>query len=230
MNHIGIIACSAEGAALCYRTIIEQGMHRYGRFQHPEVTMHTVPLARYMDHLNLDTPDWQAAGSVMLESMGTLKKAGADFAICPDNTIHEAFNLVRDAAPLPYVHIIETVVDEAIRRGMKKILVLGTTFTMNGSFYPDAINAKGLEYEMPDNNARLEVDRIIWEELLFNRPQPSSIQYYVDLIEKHRQNGCDGVVLGCTEIPLMINDENSPIPTLDSTRLLAQAALDCAVK
>jgi aspartate racemase len=229
MKHIGIVACSAEGASLCYRTIIEQAMNQLSGFQHPEITMHTLPLSDYMVHLNLESPDWQTAGEVMLQSIATLKMAGADFAICPDNTIHEAYNLVREDACLPYVHIIDVTVDEAIRRGMKKILVLGTTFTMNGSFYPDAINAKGLEYEMPDDNAKQEVNRIIWEELLSNHPETESIQYYVDLIEKHRHNGCDGVILGCTEIPLMINDDNSPIPTLDSTRLLAAAALDYAV-
>lgn len=229
MKHIGIVACSAEGASLCYRTIVEEGMKRLGGFRHPEITMHTMPLSDYMDRLSDDRMDWEAAGNVMLESIEKLKLIGADFAICPDNTIHEGFNLVREHCALPYLHIVDTVVDEAVRRGMKKLLILGTRLTMRGTFYPDAASAGGLDYEMPAADAIEEIDRIIWEDLLFARPKPESVVYFRNIIEHHRNNGCDGVVLGCTEIPLMISDENSALPVLDSTRLLAKAALAAAV-
>lgn len=229
MKHIGIVACSAEGASLCYRTIVEEGMKRLGGFCHPEITMHTMPLSDYMDRLSDDGMDWKAAGNVMLESIEKLKLIGADFAICPDNTIHEGFNLVREHSALPYIHIIDMVVDEAVRRGMKKLLILGTRLTMCGTFYPEAIGARGLEYEMPAADAVREIDRIIWEDLLFARPKPESVVYFRQIIERHKISGCDGVVLGCTEIPLMINDANSALPVLDTTRLLARAALEAAV-
>jgi len=228
VQHIGIIGCSAEGAALCYRTIASEGIKRSGGLSHPEMTMHTAILSDYMDLLNQDIPDWTGAAKIMLNSAEILKNAGADFAICPDNTIHEGFNNVIDQCPLPYLSIIDVVANKAIALGMKKLLILGTTFTMNGTFYPDVLTAKGLSYQSPDPNEQKGIDNILWQELLHGSACDESIAYYENVIKRHKGLGCDGVVLGCTEIPLIINDENSALPVLDSTRLLAHAALDYA--
>ena len=228
MKHIGIIGCSAEGASLCYRTIASEGIKRSGGLSHPEMTLHTAILSDYMDLLNQDVPDWAGAADIMLKSAEILKNAGADFASCPDNTIHEGFNKVIDQCPLPYLNIIDVVADKAIELGMKKLLILGTTFTMNGTFYPDVLKAKDLSYQSPNPHEQKRLDNIIWQELLHGSACAESIKYYQDVIARYRNLGCDGVILGCTEIPLIINEENSTLPVLDSTRLLAHAALDFA--
>ena len=137
---------------------------------------------------------------------------------------------MRDRLSLPFLHIVEVVAQSAKERGFEKVLILGTRFTMTSDYYPRGLNKSGVAHAMPKDDEIAEVDRIIWDDLLFNRPKPESIAYYVDVIERSKADGCQAVVLGCTEIPLMINDENSPLPTLDSTRLLAQAALTAATE
>lgn len=228
MKHIGIIGCSAEGASLCYRTIASEGIKRSGGLSHPEITMHTASLSDYMELLNQDEPDWPGSAEIMLRSAHTLQEAGADFAICPDNTIHEGFNAVIDQCPLPYLSILSVVADTAIERGMKKLLILGTTFTMQGNFYPEILSAKGLEFQSPEMDEQEGINTILWNELLHGTACAESIKYYEDVIANYAEKGCDGVILGCTEIPLIISDENSALPVLDSTRLLAHAALDYA--
>lgn len=191
--------------------------------------MHTATLSDYMDLLNRDEPDWIGAAEVMLKSIKILKAAGADFAICPDNTIHEGFNMVRERSALPYLSILEVVADTAIARGMKKLLILGTTFTMQGTFYPDILSKKGLGYQSPTLEEQKQIDHILWSELLHGSACEVSVSFYENVIKRHKSLGCDGVILGCTEIPIIISDENSALPVLDSTRLLASAALDFAV-
>ena len=229
MKHIGIAACSSPGAALCYQEIIATGIAELGNHQHPEVTMHTPSLSDYMEHLDDGNEDWVAAANVVVDSVEKLKKAGADFAICPDNTIHEGIDLVRDKFTLPFVHIAEVVANEARRQGMSRILILGTRYTAKSSYYERALTSQGLEQVMPDAEEVAEVDRIIWEELYWRDIKPESLAYYQSVIDRHKAAGCDGVVLGCTEIPLLVTEENSSLPILDSTRLLATAALRKAI-
>ena len=229
MKHIGIAACSSPGAALCYQTIIADGIAELGNHRHPEVTMHTPSLSDYMDHLEDGKEDWIAAANVVVDSVDKLRKSGADFAICPDNTIHEGIDKVRDSLPLPFLHIAEVVAAEARSRRMSRILILGTRYTAKSTYYERAFGVQGLEQVMPDPDEVAEIDRIIWEELYWQETKPESLAYYQSVIDKHRQVGCDGVVLGCTEIPLLVTEESSSLPTLDSTRLLARAALREAI-
>lgn len=220
-QHIGIVACSAEGAALCYRTICVEGAALMGvPHAHPEVSMHTPSLAEHMGRIYRD--DWLGVGELMLESAEKLRKAGADFLICPDNTIHQALNLVRDRSPLPWLHIADSIADEARARGFKRIGLLGTKWLVGSTVYP-------AEYVRPSPEEREEISRIIMEELVCSTFKPESVAYHQRVIERLKQQGCDAVALCCTEIPLIINDGNSALPTLDSTRLLARAALKRAI-
>lgn len=229
MKHIGLVGNSAEGAALCYRTIIEEGLKELGGFNHPEVTLHTFSLEDYMQYLEGDRREWEEAGNKLIESVEKLKSIGADFALCPDNTIHHGADLVRDRIPLPYMHICEVVADIAKQRGYTRILVLGTRFTMRGTIYQRAMSEVGIECVMPSDEEVAELDRIIWDDLLTGTIVPESVAYYQQVIDRYKDEGCQAVVLGCTEIPLIINDENSSLPILDSTRLLAKAALKKAL-
>src|SRR5450631_4791374 len=162
-KHIGIVACSAEGAALCYRTICEEAQLLMGRHMHPEISMHTHCLGEYMQHIYRD--DWQRVADLMLSSADKLAKAGADFLICPDNTIHQAFPLVENRSPRPWLHIAQEVANEARRSHFKRLGVLGTRYLMEGPVYPEKLNAAGLEYRTPDAEAREQINQIIMDEL-----------------------------------------------------------------
>ena len=222
-QHIGIVACSAEGAALCYRTICVEGAERMGPHGHPEVSMHTHSLADYMDCIYRS--DWAGVAELMLASAEKLAKCGADFLICPDNTIHQALPHVLQHSPLPWLHIAETVAAEAAARGFKRIGITGTRWLTDSSVYPDKLEAKGLAWLRPTPDERDEINRIIMDELVCSKFTPESVAYFQGVFGRLKDQGCDAIVLGCTEIPLIMNDGNSPLPTLDSTRLLARAAL-----
>jgi aspartate racemase len=222
-KHIGIVGCSAEGAALCYRTICVEGEAIFGEHNHPEISMHTFSLAEYMRPIYEN--DWRAVGEMMLRSAAKLKSIGADFVICPDNTVHQGLDLVRERSPLPWLHIAEVVAAEAKRRGFNKIALTGTKYLMEGPVYPKQFAAVGVEMMIPQEQERAEINRIIFEELVKSEFKPESVEHFRKVIARTADDGCDAVALCCTEIPLIINDENSPLPVLDSTRLLARAAL-----
>lgn len=223
MLHIGIVACSAEGAALCYRTIALEGAQTLGRHNHPEVSLHSHALAQYMKCI--DDGDWAGVAELMLSSAEKLAKAGADFLICPDNTIHQAFDLVEHRSQRPWLHIAREVAKEAKRRQFKRLAVLGTRYLMEGPVYPETLKAAGIEHRIPGPEQRERVNQIIFDELVNGQFLPRSLTYYVEVIRALKDEGSDAVVLGCTEIPLLVTPESSPLPVLDSTRLLAQAAV-----
>jgi aspartate racemase len=222
-QHIGIIACSAEGAALCYRTICLEGAQLPGSHAHPEITMHTHALAAYMQLIERD--DWAGVGELMLSSANKLAKAGARFLICPDNTIHQALPWIERRLPRPLLHIAEVVATEALGRGYKRLGVTGTRYLVDSEVYPQKLAARGLEYLRPIPAERAEINRIIFDELVCGVFQGTAVEYFQRVMGRMKNEGCDAVILGCTEIPLIMNDSNSPLPTLDSTRLLARAAL-----
>ena len=226
VKHIGIVACSAEGAALCYRTICVEGAELAGRHGHPEVSMHTFSLAQYMAPIYRD--DWKSVGGLMLESASKLASIGADFLICPDNTIHQALPYIETNLPLPWLHIADAVAEEAVRRGFRKLGLTGTKYLVESDVYPDRLTRRGLDYTRPAASDREESNRVIFDELVNGVFTPEAVASFQQTIERLKTAGCDAVVLGCTEIPLIINDTNSPLPTLDSTRLLARAALERA--
>lgn len=214
--HIGIAACSAEGAALCYRTICVEGAQLLGGHAHPEVSMHTPSLEEYMQRIYRG--DWDGVGELMLESATKLEKAGCDFLICPDNTIHQALPYVLPRSPLPWLHIADAVMAEANARGYRKVGLSGTRWLMEGPVYPSSL-------VRPAAADREEMNRVIMDELVRSVFKTGAVAFFQRVYRQMKEAGCDAVVMGCTEIPLVMNDGNSPLPTLDSTRLLARAAL-----
>ncbi|MBS1790041.1 MAG: amino acid racemase [Acidobacteria bacterium] len=222
-KHIGIVGCSAEGAALCYKTICVEGAKVLGPHAHPEVSMHTPSFADYVRCL--DQNDWPGVGELMLVSANKLAQIGADFLICPDNTIHQALRFVLPRSPLPWLHIAEVVAAEAAARGFRRLGLTGTRWLVESEVYPEKLATHGLEYVRPNLAERAEINRIIMEELVCGQFRPEAVTYFQQVIRNLAAQGCDAVVLGCTEIPLLMNDSNSPLPTLDSTRLLAREAI-----
>jgi aspartate racemase len=222
-RHLGIVAVSAEGAALCYRTIAAEGAALFGRHAHPETSMHTTPLAEY--RRRVDAGRWEEVGEMLLASGERLRRIGAELLLCPDNTVHQGLDLVRARATLPWLHIAEEVAAVAEARGLRHLLLLGTRALMEGPVYGAKLGARGIAHEIPDDADRARVNAVIFEELVYGRVEEPSRRQFARIIAAGRARGCDGVVLGCTEIPLLIDDASSPLPTLDSTRILARAAL-----
>ena len=222
-KHIGIVGCSAEGAALCYKTICVEGATMLGPHAHPEVSMHTPSLAEYVHCISRD--DWRGVGELMLSSANKLAQIGADFLICPDNTIHQALPYVLPRSPLPWLHIAEVVAEHAAASGFRRLGLTGSRWLVESEVYPHKLATYGLEWIRPSPAHREEINRIIMDELVYGIFRPQAITYFQQVITSLKDQGCDAVILGCTEIPLLIDDTNSSLPTLDSTRLLARAAL-----
>lgn len=227
MQHIGIVACSFEGAGLCYRTICLEAEPLLGKHAHPEISLHNHSLGAYQPAI--EQGDWRAVGALMLDSAEKLAQAGADFLICPDNTIHQAMPFVAERSPRPWLPIAEVVAAEAAARGFRRIGILGTKWLVASEVYPEALGVRGLAWMRPNDEDREEINRIIMDELVRGIFLPEGIATHHRVMARMKDAGCDAVVLGCTEIPLIMNDGNSPLPTLDSTRLLARAALRRAV-
>jgi aspartate racemase len=222
-GHIGIVACSAEGAALCYQTICREAADIMGRHNHPEISIHTHPLSEYMKFIYRN--DWKGVAGLILSSAEKLKNSGATFLICPDNTIHEAFLYLKNEISLPWLHIAEEVAKVAEMKGYDNLLVLGTRYLMAGPVYRDILRNKEIRYNIPDEDTRDHIDRIIFDELVYGIIKPDSKNFLLQLIIDFKSRGCNAVVLGCTEIPLIVLPDESALPVLDSTRILARAAL-----
>lgn len=226
--HIGILAHSAEGATLCYRTAWLEGVRRMGPHNHPEITLTGVPMYEALDAWQ--TGDLTTLRALFMADAAKLAAAGADFFVLPDNTAHIALESTGEPFPIPCLHIGEVVADEAVRIRATKVAILGTNWTMTGPVYPGALGRRGLEWEIPDEADRAEIHRIIFDELCLGTFTEASRAIYVRIIERLAARGCDAVALVCTEIPLLITAEISPLPILDSTRLLAAAAVDVALE
>lgn len=227
MKHIGILAHSFEGAALCFRTACLEGVSRLGPHMHPEITMTGRGMALVLEA-------WERGDNEQLRAffIGDAKKlaaAGCDFFVCPDNTAHIALESPGDPFPIPGLHIGEVVAGEAARNGYSKVGILGTKYTMTGPVYPGALGRRGIGWAVPDEADRKIIDDIIFGELCLGMFKDESRDAYIRIIEKLADEGCDAVALVCTEIPLLITLDVSPLPILDSTRLLAAAAVKVAL-
>jgi aspartate racemase len=225
-GHIGIVAVSAEGAALCYRTICVEGGQHFGEQGHPEVTMHTYPFTEYMDHIRKGR--WAEVGRLMLASADLLVRAGADLLICPDNTVHQAFDHVDPPPDVAWIHIADAVGDAALAGGHRRLGILGTRYLMEGPVYRSKLEPRGIAWAIPPEDQRWTINEIIFGELVYGRFEAPARAVFRTVIDGLAAEGCEAVVLGCTEIPLLIGPADSPLPVLDSTRLLARAALGAA--
>lgn len=227
MKHVGILSHSFEGATLCYRTVCLEGVRRLGAHMHPEVTLTGVAMHHMLDAW--ERGDNAALRAMFMADAEKLAAAGADFFICPDNTAHIALESPGEPFPIPCLHIAEVVAEQALRDGRRKVGILGTKYTMTGPVYPGALGRRGLDWAVPPEDDRATVNRIIFDELCLGVFRDDSRDEYVRIIEDLASEGCDAVALVCTEIPLLITPEVSPLPVLDSTRLLAAAAVEVAI-
>lgn len=227
-KHIGIVAGSVEGAALCYRTICLEAFNVMGEHNHPRITMDSIPMAEHMEYIYKD--DWKGVGQLMLKSARTVAEAGAEFAICPDNTYHQALEYFLPESPIPWLHIAEVVAAEAESRGFNRLGLTGTRYLVESQVYPTALSKFSIGCEIPDVPDREKINTIIFKELVNGIFTEEARLYFNEVMDKLKSRGCDAAVLGCTEIPLLVRADDAPLPTLDSTRLLAKAALREALK
>jgi len=227
-KHIGIVSVNYEGTALCYRCICAEAALVMGEYQHPQITIHSFPFADYMRFVS--RLDWEGVAGLLVESAERVARAGADFAICPANTTHEAFKFMRQRSPVPWLHIVETVGDAAAAQGLSKLGILGTRFLMEGNLYREVLSERGIEAVIPDAKERETINTLIFGELVKGILENSTREYFRGVVSKLAQKGCDAVVMGCTEIPLILRPEDVEVPLLDSTRLLARAALKEALR
>ena len=227
MKHIGMLSHSFEGATLCYRTMCLEGVRRLGPHQHPEITLTGVAMHHMLDAWDRD--DRPALRAMFAYDIGKLAAAGADFFVCPDNTAHIALESEGDAFALPGLHIAEIVAEQAQRDARGKIAILGTNYTMTGPVYPGALGRRGIGHEIPSAEDRQLIHKVIFDELCLGEFRDESRDAYCRIIGRLADRGCDAVALVCTEIPLLVTEDVSPLPTLDSTRLLARAAVDVAL-
>jgi aspartate racemase len=226
-RHIGILAHSADGAALCFLEMVREASHQLGAHHHPEITLSILPMAPTLEHYQQG--DLSAVRAHLARTARRLADAGCDFFVCPDNTAHLALELPGEPLPLAGLHIAEIVAERAKEDGRTRVGLLGTRWTMEGPVYPAAFARHGVALRVPAPPDRALVDDVIFGELTQGRLEDASRREYVRIIEDLRLGGCDAVALSCTEIPLLITPDVSPLPTLDSTRLLARAAVAVAL-
>jgi aspartate racemase len=227
VKRIGIVAHSAEGAALCFLAACHEGERRLGAHFHPDIVLDIEAMGASM-------ADWESHTLAPIarrfaHAAQRLQAAGADFFVCPDNTAHMAFEAMAPLLPIPGLHIAEIVAEEAVRRGFCKIGITGTLWTMEGPVYPAAFGRRALAFTSPPRGERELVQQIIFDELVRGTILDASRRRFADVVAGLKEQGCDAVVLGCTELPLLLDDTTSPLPVLDSTRLLARAAVDVAL-
>lgn len=220
---IGIVAHSSEGASLCFLTACHEGGRLLGPHMHPTIVMSAVPMA-------LSMPGWEAndfdeVGRFLRRGVELVADAGADFYICPDNTAHLVLERIADSLPLPGLHIAHVVCTEIVRNGWKRVGLLGTKWTMTGTVYADALASRKLERLVPDETTRTRINSAIFDELCQGVFRKETTSLFVDAIHQLKAQGAECVILGCTEIPIIVTPENSPLPALDSTRLLAKYAV-----
>ena len=227
-KHIGIVACSVEGAALCLREIAAYSLRVMGEHMHPQVTLSCIAMGEWMPAFNRG--DYAGIAEFMLRETEIVARAGAQLAICPDNSAHLAFKQVASKSPIPWLHIAEEVAKAAVRSGYKHAALLGTRFTMSGPVYPEVFAKHALKLSTPTEADQQSVDEIIFKELVNGIFSEASRLRYNEVINRMKSRGCDSVILGCTEIPLLVRVDDCPLPALDSTRLLARAAVDAALR
>jgi aspartate racemase len=230
-QHIGIVACSVPGAALCYTTIAKLAKKYYGEWGSPTISLHNFPLKLYMKYI--EARNWEKVADLMVKSAQILEQAGANIIICPDNTIHEAFENKKIILDRKWLHIAEEVAKIAKSKNYKCLAILGTKFLMEGPVYMNKLKAHKIEYYIPDRIIKEKINDFIFSELVYGTISEEAIKFFKSIIADFRENGCDAFVAGCTEIPLIIDKipkDQLAIECLDSTRILAKAALIKAVK
>lgn len=228
MRKLGLIGgMSWESTALYYRALNEGVRARMGGLHSADLLLHSLDFAP-IEALQR-AGDWQRAGEVLIASAQGLQRAGADGLLLCTNTMHMLAPAIEAACPLPLLHIADATAAAVRAAGLRRVALLGTRFTMREAFYRERLAAAGLQVEVPDAAAQVLIDRVIFEELCLGQIKPASRAAYRDIGLRMLEAGCEGVILGCTEIGLLLKHDDLPAPLFDTTTLHVDAALDWAL-
>ena len=226
---IGILGgMTPESTTVYYEHITRSYMEKFGDFGFPEIIVYSVSFQQYEDWMIAGA--WDNIEKGLIEGMRNLEKAGADFAVIATNTMHKVFPQIQEAVSIPLVSIIDAVAEEINNRGMKTVGLLGTRFTMTEPFYKDGLTQQGIKTLIPDERDRKTVDDIIFHELGRGILNDDSRQKYVDVVKRLHAQGAQGVILGCTEIPLLITEADCEVPLFNTTVIHAEKALEVAIQ
>lgn len=228
MKHIGIVGVSAEGAALCYSTIVQESAKILGEFRHPEISLNNISFQTIVEAQR--QKDWHKVGEILLLSIKKLAQIGADFAIIPANSVHYSYDFLAKNSPIPIISIVDVVVEECQKRGYKKVGVLGIGLTMSEGLYGKPLQKAEIEVVIPSAEQQQILNTLIYQEIIPKKVTANTIDKAVAVVQSLKKRGCDAVILGCTELPIVIVEENSPLPFVDTTRLLAKKALKLALQ
>ncbi|MBP9817898.1 amino acid racemase [Candidatus Shapirobacteria bacterium] len=228
MKTIGIVGITAEGGSLCYKTIVSEAAKILGDYKHPEIVLVNPEFLGILEAQRAN--NWDKVAEICVTAIKKLESIGADLIIIPGNSIHFAFEKIKNESNIPVISIVETAAEECVTRGFKKVAVLGVGITMSSGLYKESLEGKGIEYRVPEEEQQKIINKIIYEEIVPARVTKESVGVVIKIIEKLKEEGCDGVILGCTELPIIITEDNSPIPFIDTTRLLAKKVLEMSLK
>lgn len=222
-KHIGIVAVSPEGAALCYRQIFRQAAHLLQPNQHPKVTLHNEPLVKYIEAVRAQ--DWHAVGDLLRRSAQFLANCGADFCLSPDNAIQHGVQLAEAGSPIPWLTMPDLVA-QAVEHDKRRVVgLIGTKMVTTASTYQTHLGLKGCQVIAPDSEEVDELDRIIFSELVYGEIKPRSLYLVHRIIERLAAHGCEAIILASSEAPLVVTPENCPVPLYDAADILARGAI-----
>ncbi len=224
---IGIVAVTAEGAALCYRTIVAESARYLPPEHHPPIVLHNAPL--HLINERLRRRDWPAVAAQVGDAIRKLVAIGAELIIMPANAPHYASAHIATACPVPFLSIVEIAADGCATRGYKRVAVLGIGLTMSDGLYETPLRERGIEPILPTEAEQAIINAVIFEQIIPARVTRQGTQRVLEVIARLKQRGADAVILGCTELPLVVTERNSPLPFIDTTRLLARRALEHAI-
>lgn len=229
MKVIGILGgMSPESTKDYYEHIVRQYHERFGDYRYPEMVIYSVNFQKYVDWMNAG--EWAACADDMVRTFELLHKAGADFGIIAANTPHKVFDDVENRSPIPLISIVEATADAILAEGINKIGLLGTIFTMTESFYYEDLNKRGIEAIVPSEADITFVNDVIYNELTKGEVKADSKNRYIDIAQKMINDGAMGIILGCTEIPMILKDDDIDVILFDTAKIHAEAALNYAIE
>jgi aspartate racemase len=220
---IGIVGITAEGASLCYRTIVSESANILPGGAHPPIAIYTGSFAVLNERLR--QRDWPEVGALIGDSITRLVSIGAQLTIMPANATHYAVDYFLPQCPVPFLSIVDVSADACVQGGYAQVAVLGIGLTMTDGLYEQPLRSRGIKPMTPTPDEQAKLNQIIYEEIIPARVTPTTAPRIVEILEALRERGAEAAILACTELPLVLTEENMPLPFIDTTRLLARTAL-----
>ena len=226
-KHIGIVGVSPEGASICYQQLFRHAAVMLEPHMHPIVSVHNIPLAQYVDAVGRD--DWCQVAALLTDSALRLASIGVEFCFTPDNAVQHAVQLAEVSCPIPWLKMTSAVATRIEEDNRKTVGVIGTKYVTSGSAYQTDLGVKGIKLVRPNEEDTETLNQIIFDELVFGIINPESQKTIHEIIYRLTDLGCEGVILGCSEAPLMVTHETCDVPLYNASDIMAQQAMEFAI-